>query len=108
MFLLLQGVSLVLMLNLLIALMGSSYEKVLETSAETLSRERCKWILTNLRTISMVPGWATKVQEDTAWFHVIVPETVQAEEDEPEWSGILASVKRSIGHIRQEQVNFRD
>ena len=64
-FLLLEFLVLILMLNLLIALVGSSYERVLETSAETLLRERCKWVLTNLGTISMIPWWAEGIAQET-------------------------------------------
>ena len=99
-FVLLEGIVLLLMLNLLIALMGSSYEKVLETSAETLNRERCKWVLSNLGTISMLPWWAEHVKHKTEWFHLLVPDTLQGAGGEDEkWSGVLASVKREQAKV---------
>merc|ERR1719353_398168 len=73
MFLFLSAFVSIILLNLLIALMGSTYEKVSETSTLNLRLLRAQWISRNLRTISWFKPLAKKIQNHVRYFYMITP-----------------------------------
>merc|ERR1712046_313477 len=93
---------LVIMLNLLIALMGSTYEKVSESSKAVVCMEKVRWITFNMKIIGLVPSWYAKLERNTRWFYVIQPNNTVDAGEGSEWSGVLAAVKNEIAKMERK------
>jgi hypothetical protein len=96
MFVLLMCVVLIIMLNLLIALMGSSYEKVMDAFVVTQRVERLQLCVQQIALLSVVsPGSIRRLDQKMQYFHQLVPDGADAL-DETEWSGQLSAMKAAI------------
>mmetsp|Transcript_69730 Transcript_69730/g.127921 ORF Transcript_69730/g.127921 Transcript_69730/m.127921 type:complete len:150 (+) Transcript_69730:2-451(+) len=84
------------MLNLLIALMGSSYEKVMCNFTAELLRERAAIIVNMMGLLKIFPGKLRRLEDQMNWFHVLLPGSKDDAGYGDEWSGQLHAVKNEI------------
>eukprot|EP01047_Picozoa_sp_COSAG01_P009058 COSAG01_NODE_367_length_18064_cov_23.990315_2_plen_1367_part_00 len=84
----------IVMLNLLIALMGGSYERVAETGRLVRQRERAKLILQYERLMSEADR--NNKQWHPRYLHALVPADELEEEVGPDEAGVINGVKRLL------------
>lgn len=92
----------VLLLNLLIALMGDSYEKVQEKSKIEALRERAGLLVEMELVIEYLFGdkFLLKHNYCPRWLHAVLPKEAMTNSDGPgrqrEWSGVAGSIKTEL------------
>jgi len=86
---------LVICLNLLIALLGSSHERVMDSFDVTFRSERAKLVAIQLGLISLfAPSLLKRIERETVWFHQVCPEALKGKADESNWAGQLHEIRR--------------
>jgi hypothetical protein len=82
--------ALVIMLNLLIAIISDSFEKMKEREMAQFLRERAGTIAEYQQLIEMVPFLRCWITTNTAWVHVLKPaDSSAADQQASEWNGRL-------------------
>lgn len=103
-FMLMMIVVQLIMLNLLIAIMGSTYERVSDVQYTTLRAARARVVLKMLTLMSVFKSWYERFAERNDMVYSLVPIAAQGRKKQEAWSGHLNALKKHMDVRLQDQL----